>query len=81
SIEINQGASADLNLIRYYPSLKFIQIASEEGFSSGVNASKGRILLKTNKNYSFLVTLTADNMMPKTIQYRFDHSQGIIMRD
>ncbi len=81
AIDINQGESADLNLIRYHlnESLPLVQFASEQGFWNPGWDNKGRLLLKSHKDYYFELLVTADNMWPKRRKYKFDQMTATLV--
>ncbi len=81
SMDINQGESADLNLIRYHlnESLPLIQFASDQGFWNPGWNNKGRLLLKSHKDYYFELVVMADNMWPKRRKYKFDQMTAMVV--
>lgn len=69
NINLNQGESADINLIRYHENLNSIEFASEQGFSDG--STKSRILL-INNDYNLTVSVTAENIFKFNLSYKWD---------
>lgn len=82
SIDINQGEWADLNLIRYHmnSSLPLIQVAAENGFYYDKWANKGRMLLKSHRDYHFTIHITADNCFPIRVLLIFNQMSMRIER-
>jgi hypothetical protein len=74
---INQGEPADLNLFRIHPidnDVILLQIPSENGFYHH-SGRTGRLLLNGDKNYSFHILITADNMTPIRKYFTFYHKK------
>ena len=80
-IDLNQAEPADLNLIRSYSSfnLPILQVASEQGFGGAGTGKKGRLILRSDKNYCFQILLTADNMLPIKNQYEYDSESNTVI--
>lgn len=73
NIDINQGEAPDLNFIRLHNN-NSIEVASQEGFYDEEKRNKSRVLLKANRNFSFKILVTADNIWPILDEFYFDYS-------
>lgn len=81
-IDINQGQIQDSNFVRLHnlnSGDTFIEVSSEQGFyNNNPNApNSSRTVLRANKNYTFQVKLTGDNIAPKEIKILFNNEQRI----
>lgn len=65
-IDIHQGESQKLNLIRYHENdpRNAIEVASEQGFFDENINNKSRAVLFSNRDYIFEIKLIADNLAP-----------------
>lgn len=76
NIDINQGESPDINFIRYHAvdQIDFIEVASEQGFYEEYLGNKSRVVLNSLvRDFTFIVTVTADNMIPKKKTFIYNH--------
>ncbi len=80
-IDINQGESPDINLIRYHfdDPQNAIEIASEQGFFDGNN--KSRTVLNANRNYMLNVLITGENLWPKRRTFTFNHTSKQLIKN
>ncbi len=77
--DINQGEAPDLNFIRFHNN-DAIEIASEQGFFDENRKNKARVVLKANKNFSFQILITADNLWPIRDEFVFDNVSRKVYR-
>lgn len=76
NIDINQGQEQDINFVRFHNNT-LIEVASEQGFYDKRVKNTSRTVLRANKNYTFQVKLTGDNIAPKEIKISFNNEQRI----
>ncbi|QEC68916.1 hypothetical protein FRZ67_16960 [Panacibacter ginsenosidivorans] len=77
NIDINQGEAPDINFVRYHVNNPddAIEVSSEQGFFDEKLKNSSRIVLKAgNRDFIFNVLITADNICPKKLSFRFNHN-------
>jgi hypothetical protein len=79
NIDINQGETPDLNFIRFHNN-EAIEVASEQGFFDEEKKNKSRVVLKANRNFSFTILVTADNLWPIRDEFIFDNTTKTVRR-
>lgn len=81
-IDINQGETHQVNFVRLHgiSDQNVIEVASEQGFfEQGNNKTvKSRIVLYNNRDYSFQIKITGDNLCPKNIKAFYKKKSHIV---
>jgi len=81
-IDINQGESPDINFIRFHSRNpdNVLEIASERGFFDESMENKARTVLMANRDYTFNIKLTGDNLWPKNKSFHFRFAKKLVTK-
>jgi hypothetical protein len=82
-LDINQGDRHQINFVRVHneASQNIIEVASEQGFFDEKMRSTARVVLRANRNYTFCIKVTGDNLWPKSKRFYYKYSENTITEE